>query len=222
VNGLAVELTGVTRRFRAHGREVSVLEGLDLAVADGESLALVGSSGAGKSTLLSLLAGLDRPSSGNVVVCGTDLGKARPSHLAAFRFQNIGIVFQQYHLIPTLTALENVMLPCAPWRVAYNPRQRAAELLELVGLTERTQHFPAQLSGGEQQRVCIARALINSPRLLLADEPTGNLDEDSARDVIALIRQITAENRQTLVVVTHDLDLAQTFPRVLRLRQGKL
>jgi predicted ABC-type transport system involved in lysophospholipase L1 biosynthesis ATPase subunit len=182
----------------------------------------VRASGAGKSTLLSLIAGLDQPTSGTVQVAGVDLGKARPKELAAFRFQRIGIVFQQYHLIPTLTAIENVMLPCVPWKLDYSARVRAAELLGMVGLAYRLDHLPAQLSGGEQQRVCIARALITRPALLLADEPTGNLDETVAAEVLSLIRQLAAQFGMALLCVTHDLSIAHSFPRVLQLKQGAL
>lgn len=219
---IATTLCDVTKRFRMHAADVTILDGVNLAVAKGEALALVGSSGAGKSTLLSLIAGLDRPSSGQVVTAGVNLVRAKTSELAAMRFRHIGFIFQQYHLIPTLTALENVILPCVPWKVAYEPRQRAEELLQLVGLGHRSSHLPAQLSGGEQQRVCIARALMNSPSLLLADEPTGNLDDESATEVLGLIRALAEQNAMALVLVTHDMALARRFGRVLRLRQGSL
>ncbi|HLN62634.1 MAG TPA: ABC transporter ATP-binding protein [Symbiobacteriaceae bacterium] len=219
---MAIRLNDVTKRFRMHAADVTILDGVNLTVDKGEALALVGSSGAGKSTLLSLIAGLDRPSSGRVVTAGIDLAKAKTSELAAVRFRHIGFIFQQYHLIPTLTALENVILPCVPWKVAYEPRRRAEELLQHVGLGHRTNHLPAQLSGGEQQRVCIARALINRPSLLLADEPTGNLDDESAGDVLGLIRGLAAQYQMSLLLVTHDMSLAKSFGRVLRLQQGHL
>lgn len=218
----AIFLNDVTKRYAAKGGGLTVLENINLSLDAGEAAALVGSSGAGKSTLLSIIAGLDRPTAGTVMTAGVDLGKAKAKELAAFRFRHVGFIFQQYHLIPTLTAVENVMLPCVPWKVAYNTRQRALELLELVGLGSRVDHLPAQLSGGEQQRVCIARALINRPSLLLADEPTGNLDEDSAAEVLRLIRSLAAEFQMALLMVTHDMALARTFSRAVRLRQGVL
>lgn len=218
----AVELSGVTKKYRPASGELTVLDQVDLTLARGESLALVGHSGAGKSTLLSLVAGLDRPTAGEVVVAGTNLGRAPLRKMAAFRFQHIGIIFQQYHLIPTLTALENVMLPCTPWKVQYNVRQRAMELLEQVGLKNRAGHLPAQLSGGEQQRVCIARALINRPTVLLADEPTGNLDEESAADVTCLVRELSQQFCLSLLLVTHDVGLARSLGRTVRLRCGRV
>jgi lipoprotein-releasing system ATP-binding protein len=219
---LAIELSGVTKKYRVAGGELSVLDHVDLTLAQGDKLALVGSSGAGKSTLLSLIAGLDKATSGDVIVAGSNLGQTPLRKMAAFRFKHVGIIFQQYHLIPTLTALENVMLPCAPWKVPYNPRQRATDILHLVGLTERSDHLPAQLSGGEQQRVCIARALINHPTLLLADEPTGNLDEESAADVMRLIEDLAQQFNLSLLVVTHDLTLARSIGNTVRVRNGRL
>lgn len=217
-----LELNSVTKSFRLRDTEVQVLKGVDLEMAPGEKVAMVGHSGAGKSTLLSIIAGLEKPTSGEVVTAGVDLVRIRPAQLARFRFDHIGFIFQQYHLIPTLTALENVMLPCVPWKVDYNPRDRAEELLALVGLADRKDHLPAQLSGGEQQRVCIARALINRPTLLLADEPTGNLDEDSEREVLRLIQDLSERFGMSLLFVTHDMDLARSFPRTVRLHGGRI
>jgi putative ABC transport system ATP-binding protein len=219
---LAIRLQDVTKSFALRGQEVSVLAGVNLELTRGDALAIVGHSGAGKSTLLSIMAGLERPTAGTVVTAGVDLTRLPARKLAAFRFAHVGFVFQQYHLVPTLTALENVMLPCAPWKVAYKPRERAAELLRLVGLGQRMDHLPAQLSGGEQQRVCIARALINRPTLLLADEPTGNLDERSEEEVVGLIRSLALEFGMSLLFVTHNLILARSFPRTLQLRDGTL
>ncbi|GAB6876463.1 ABC transporter ATP-binding protein [Thermaerobacter litoralis] len=216
----ALILEGVKKSYRLRDTEVQVLNGVDLTLARGEKVALVGHSGSGKSTLLSIVAGLQPPTAGRVVAAGVDVTAARPAELPRFRFENVGFVFQQYHLIPTLTALENVMLPCVPWKVDYDPRERARELLELVGLGHRLDHLPAQLSGGEQQRVCIARALINHPTLLLADEPTGNLDEDSERDVMRLIHDLADRFGMTVLFVTHDLGLARAFQRVVRLNGG--
>lgn len=220
--GPAVLLQDVRKSFRSREREVTVLAGANLKLERGRSLAVVGHSGAGKSTLLSIIAGIERPTSGTVITGGVDLMKAKAGELPRFRFQHVGFVFQQYHLIPTLNALENVMLPCTPWKVDYSPRQRAEELLRLVGLEYRMDHLPAQLSGGEQQRVSVARALINRPTLLLADEPTGNLDEDSEREVLHLIRHLSEQFGMTLLFVTHDLSLAHSFERVVQLRNGVL
>lgn len=215
----AVVLTDVTKGYRIRDTDLTVLRGLNFTLEAGAEAALVGASGSGKSTLLSLIAGLDKPTTGQVVTAGVDLVRAKARDLPAFRFQHIGFVFQQYHLIPTLTAMENVLLPCAPWRVNYRPKERAAELLHLVGLGDRLDHLPAQLSGGEQQRVCVARALINRPTLLLADEPTGNLDEASAGEVLGLIRELAAQFNMALLMVTHDMGLARSFSRVVRLSQ---
>jgi putative ABC transport system ATP-binding protein len=218
----AILLSDVTKRYSVRNGLLTILDGISLSLDQGDSVALIGSSGAGKSTLLSIMAGLDHPTTGTVITSGIDLGTAKAGALPAFRFRHIGFIFQQYHLIPTLTAVENVMLPCVPWKVDYDPRQRAAELLDLVGLGDRKDHLPAQLSGGEQQRVCIARALVNRPSLLLADEPTGNLDEESAAEVLRLIRTLAAQFEMALLLVTHDMALARSFNRVLRLRQGAL
>jgi putative ABC transport system ATP-binding protein len=222
VHDTAIHLDNLTKVYQTGKGSLTVLDHVNLTVGPTEAVALIGASGAGKSTLLSLIAGLDRPTSGTATVAGLELGAATPQQLAAFRFQRLGLIFQQHHLIPTLTALENVMLPCSPWRVDYNPRERAQELLGEVGLADRAHHLPAQLSGGEQQRVCIARALINQPQVLLADEPTGNLDEESAELVITLIRRLAAERQMALLLVTHDLALAHSLPRVLRLKAGAL
>lgn len=222
MNQPAIHLLDVSRSHRMGSKAITVLDQANLIVSPGEAVAIIGPSGAGKSTLLSLIAGLDRPTSGRVSVGGIDLTAAKPQQLAQFRFERVGFIFQQYHLIPTLTAIENVVLPCAPWRTEYPPRKRAAELLGLVGLDDRQHHLPAQLSGGEQQRVSIARALINHPSILLADEPTGNLDEESAAEVMRLIRSLAEQFQMTLVVVTHDQELARTSDRVILLKNGKL
>ncbi|MGE5591344.1 MAG: ABC transporter ATP-binding protein [Bacillota bacterium] len=218
----AVLLKDVTKVFRSRDREVRVLDGVSFEVQRGASVGILGHSGAGKSTLLSIIAGIEQPTSGLVQTGGVDLLRARPSDLPRFRFQHVGFVFQQYHLIPTLNALENVMLPSAPWKVDYDPRQRATELLGMVGLADRADHLPSQLSGGEQQRVSIARALINRPTLLLADEPTGNLDEDSEQEVMGLIRDLADQFGMTLLFVTHSRELAASFQRVVRLKNGVL
>jgi putative ABC transport system ATP-binding protein len=197
-----------------------VLHGLDMSVSAGESVAILGQSGSGKTTLLSLLAGLELPDEGQVVFDGQDLGSLGTDGLARLRGRSMGIIFQEYHLVPSLTARENVTLPLEIQGVK-DPGPKADALLERVGLTARAKHYPHQLSGGEQQRVAIARALSTSPRLLFADEPTGNLDESTAEEVEALIFSLIAEQGLTAVVVTHNRELAARCSRVLTLHLGR-
>jgi putative ABC transport system ATP-binding protein len=197
-----------------------VLHSLDMSVSAGESVAILGQSGSGKTTLLSLLAGLELPDEGQVLFDGQDLGSLGTDGLARLRGKSMGIIFQEYHLVPSLTARENVTLPLEIQGVK-NPGPRADALLERVGLTARARHYPHQLSGGEQQRVAIARALSTSPRLLFADEPTGNLDESTAEEVEALIFSLIAEQGLTAVVITHNRDLAARCSRVLTLHLGR-
>ena len=199
---------------------VHILKGLSLSVARGEAVGLVGPSGSGKSTLLMLMAGLERPDSGRVVVDGTDLGGLDEDALARFRGRRIGIVFQSFHLVPTMTALENVALPLE-LADAEDAFVRAERELAAVGLGERLHHYPAQLSGGEQQRVAIARALANDPPILLADEPTGNLDSTTGRVVLDLLLDVRRRRQTTLVLVTHDHDLAGLADVRLVLRDGR-
>jgi putative ABC transport system ATP-binding protein len=200
---------------------VHVLKGISLAVEAGEAVGLVGPSGSGKSTLLMVLAGLERPDSGRVVLDGTDLTRLSEDQLARVRGRRIGIVFQSFHLVPTMTALENVALPLelAGLDGAFD---RAAEELKTVGLGARLSHYPAQLSGGEQQRVAIARALAPDPAIVVADEPTGNLDEATGRTIADLIFALKRERGATLVVVTHDPTLAQRCDRVVQLGAGRI
>jgi putative ABC transport system ATP-binding protein len=201
-----------------HGAFVEALVSVDLALSSGERLAVVGPSGSGKSTLLGLLAGFDRPTTGEVIVDGRSLGRLSSGELVAYRRCTIGFVFQTARLLAHLSALANVMLPLVLMGVAERERaRRAAELLERVGLGERVQHFPAQLSGGEQQRVALARALVNRPRLLLADEPTAGLDRATAAGLADWLLDLGAEQQLTLVVATHDLSLAARCQRVLDL-----
>jgi len=192
-------------------------------VARGEFLALRGASGAGKSTLLHLMGGLDAPSSGDILFAGQNLAGFSEGELTAFRSRRVGFVFQAYHLLPELDALENV---CLPARIARTPADRAAargrELLARVGLADRMDHQPSELSGGEQQRVAIARALINGPELLLADEPTGNLDSRSGGEIIELLKNLCAEGRMTLIIATHDARVAAQARRVIELIDGKM
>jgi predicted ABC-type transport system involved in lysophospholipase L1 biosynthesis ATPase subunit len=203
---------------------VYALRGVTMEVGSGERVALLGKSGSGKSTLLNLLGGLDRPTAGALTVAGRDLARLPGGELARFRSAAVGMIFQSFNLIPTRTALENVELPMVFSGVPRRERQaEARRALEAVGLGERLDHRPAQLSGGESQRVAVARALVNRPQILLADEPTGNLDSTTARDVMDLIATHVAEHRATLILVTHDEELAASCTdRVVRLKDGQL
>ncbi|MBA2438220.1 MAG: ABC transporter ATP-binding protein [Acidimicrobiia bacterium] len=213
----------LTHRFVVRGGRLTVLDGLDLEVEAGGHVALMGQSGAGKSTLLALLGGLERPQEGSVVVDGHDLTGLSRDELAAFRRESVGFVFQHFGLLETLSAVENVELACTLAGVARRVRgRRARDLLASVGLGERAGHRPGELSGGERQRVAIARALANHPRVVLADEPTGNLDEDSTTMVVELLESLPAEHGCTLVVVTHNRALARRAGRLLALRGGRL
>jgi putative ABC transport system ATP-binding protein len=216
-----LELRGVTMRLRSGRQLVTVLDGVTLEVPAGQFVTVTGPSGSGKSTLLGLSAGLDRPTAGAVRVDGTDLAALDEDRLARFRLARVGYVFQSFHLIPTLTALENVAVPLE-LAGARDAAGRARALLGEVGLAERTHHYPVQLSGGEQQRVALARAFANEPPLLLADEPTGNLDSATGAQVIDLLVARHRRRAATLVLVTHDPDLAGRAERVVELRDGRV
>lgn len=200
---------------------VEILKGIDLAIERGSSVGILGPSGSGKSTLLAVLAGLERPDRGRVVIENVDLTTKSEDELARFRGRHIGIVFQSFHLIPTMTALENVAIPLelAGDRAAF---ERASHELAAVGLADRLDHYPAELSGGEQQRVAIARALVPAPSLIIADEPTGNLDEATGHAIIELLFHRRREKAATLVLVTHDAELAAACDRRIRLRSGQI
>jgi putative ABC transport system ATP-binding protein len=217
----AIALTGINLALGRGAARVHILKDIDLHIGRGEAVGLVGPSGSGKSTLLMVLAGLERPDSGTVIVAGQDLGRLDEDALARFRGRNVGIVFQSFHLIPTMTALENVAVPLelAGHDDAF---ARAARELDAVGLADRIDHYPAELSGGEQQRVALARALAPNPAILVADEPTGNLDEATGRQIIGLMFEGQRERGTTLVLVTHDTALAQRCGRVVRLRSGRV
>jgi lipoprotein-releasing system ATP-binding protein len=214
---------GISRIFRENGAELRILSGTDLDVAPGEVVAILGVSGSGKSTLLSILGTLDRPDGGSLSVAGTDPSRLGDTELSRLRSRTLGFVFQFHHLLPDLDALENVALAA---RIAGAPnaaaRERARELLERSGLGERLSHRPAQLSGGERQRVALARALANSPAVVLADEPTGNLDPANAGALLANLRDLSRHYGQAFVVATHDPDLAAGADRRLRLVEGRL
>ena len=216
-----IEARDVTLTLGRGTSAVEVLRGVDLTVATGQSLAIVGPSGSGKSTLLMILAGLERPDRGTVSVSGRELTALSEDELTVFRGREIGIVFQSFHLIPTMTAWENVAVPLELSGVA-DARDRALAELRRVGLAERAQHYPAELSGGEQQRVAVARALAPSPAVLLADEPTGNLDEATGQGIIDLMFAAQADRGQTLILVTHDARLAQRCDRTVRVHLGRL
>jgi putative ABC transport system ATP-binding protein len=216
-----IELRGVSKTVRSGDHQLTILHPLDLVVPSGQRLAIVGPSGSGKSTLLGLIAGLDAPSSGSILVEGTDVTLLGEDQLARLRGEKIGFVFQAFHLIPSLTALENILVPMeiAGRRDA---AARAKALLAEVGLEDRGHHYPSQLSGGEQQRVAIARALSNEPVIVLADEPTGNLDTSTGHHVIELLLAINQTRGTTLVVVTHDSEIAEMADARMYLRDGKV
>ncbi|MBA2073357.1 ABC transporter ATP-binding protein [Aeromonas veronii] len=216
-----IVVKGLGKSVRLGQESLTILEGIDLQVNSGETVALVGASGSGKSTLLGLLAGLDLPSQGEIEILGKSLGELDEEGLARLRAEQIGFVFQSFLLLPTMTALENVMLP-AELRGERDCEPRARELLAAVGLGERLHHLPPRLSGGEQQRVAIARAFMTRPSLLLADEPTGNLDSKTGEKVIELLFELNRKHGTTLVVVTHDHQLAERCQRQLVMTAGRL
>jgi putative ABC transport system ATP-binding protein len=217
----AVALTGVNLSLGQGAARVHVLKDIGLIIRSGEAIGLVGPSGSGKSTLLMVIAGLEQADTGSVTVAGEDLTRLDEDALARFRGRNIGIVFQSFHLIPTMTALENVAVPLELAGIT-DASERARDELIAVGLTERLHHYPAQLSGGEQQRVAIARALAPDPVILVADEPTGNLDENTGRQIIDLLFAGRAKRGSTLVLVTHDSALTTRCERIVRLRSGRI
>jgi putative ABC transport system ATP-binding protein len=217
-----VHLDSVTRRYRVGGQTVNALAGVSLDVPSGQFIAIAGPSGSGKSTLLNILGCLDSPSSGHYHLDSTDVSTFDDERASDFRNRRIGFVFQSFHLLPRLSVLENVLLPCRFLRdAAPELEQRAHTLLERMGLSQRLEHRPEQLSGGQMQRVAIARALLMRPALLLADEPTGNLDSKSAGDVLALIEEVHADG-QTVVLVTHDAEVAARAQRQVHLLDGKV
>ena len=214
-----LECTGLNKTYGA----LHVVKEVSLSVGDGEFVSLVGKSGSGKTTLLSLLSGLESPTSGRVVLDGQELASAAEDDLARLRREKVGFVFQSFHLIPTLSAWENVALPLFPVRMTRAERYgRAAELLTQMDLGERLEHVPSKLSGGEKQRVAIARALVNHPRIIFADEPTGNLDSATGAAIMDLLRRLHAERGMTLLMITHDASLAETADRTLRMHDGEI
>jgi putative ABC transport system ATP-binding protein len=216
-----LELTDLQLSLVGGGGKVNILRGVDLTVAPGETVSIAGPSGAGKTTLLMAVSGLERPTAGAVRVAGVDLGALDEDDLARFRREHVGIVFQSFHLVPTMTALENAALPLE-FAGAADARERAAEALAAVGLADRMRHYPGQLSGGEQQRVALARAFVAQPSLLLADEPTGNLDRDTGARVMDLLFDLQTRHGTTLLLVTHDEALADRCSRRLRMADGRV
>jgi len=216
-----LNLHNVSKTYQSAGKTLTVLEHIDISVPAGSTMSIVGPSGSGKTTLLGLAAGLDRASTGSVELNGIQLDKLNEDQRALVRNRHVGFIFQNFQLLPTLTALENVMVPME-LRGEKQVRSRALDLLQKVGLADRGHHYPAQLSGGEQQRVSLARAFSNQPQILFADEPTGNLDAETSEKIIELIFNLNREAGTTLILVTHDLDLAGKTGRIVRLKGGKI
>ncbi|MDQ0833062.1 putative ABC transport system ATP-binding protein [Streptomyces achromogenes] len=217
------ELSGVTKRYTRGRETVHALDGVDLTVPDGDRLVIQGPTGGGKSTLLQMIGALDRPSEGEIVFDGVDLAKLSEARLTKVRSENIGFVFQSFNLIPTLNARENVETALVPLGVKGGERrERAAEALKSVGLGERLGHLPSEMSGGQQQRVAIARALVKQPKVLLADEPTGNLDEGTRDEIMDVLHTLWEEHGLTFIMVTHDSAIAKRAPRVATIRKGRI
>lgn len=212
----------VSKTFKSGSRELNVLSEIDFEIEEGEIVAIVGPSGSGKTTMLGLCAGLDHPTTGKIHIYDKEISDLDENQKAAVRNEFVGFIFQNFQLIPTLTAFENVMVPLELQGKSKIARERAKELLTRVGLGDRMTHYPSQLSGGEQQRVSLARAFSNTPKLLFADEPTGNLDGDTGATVEQLLFDLNREQGTTLVIVTHDMELAQKASRIIKLKSGKI
>ncbi|MFM7038934.1 MAG: ABC transporter ATP-binding protein [Planctomycetaceae bacterium] len=218
-----VQVINVSREFRRDQITIPVLAGMNLSVDPGGYLALMGPSGSGKTTLLNLIAGLDRPTSGSVIVCGQDLGRSSETELAKWRSRHVGFIFQMYNLIPVLTAWENVELPLTLTSLSRRERdEHVRTALQVVGLGDRMDHYPRQLSGGQEQRVAIARAIVTDPDLIVADEPTGDLDAKSASEILDLMQRLNQEFQKTIIMVTHDPHAAARASRTLHLEKGVL
>lgn len=216
-----IKLSNVTKTVRSGAEDLTILDNVSMEIPDGEFVAVTGASGSGKSTLLGLIAGLDAPSSGGIFIDGENVTEMSEDALAALRSEKIGFVFQSFHLIPSLTAFENVLIPMEILGLR-DARGRAEKLLEDVDLTNRGHHYPTELSGGEQQRIAIARAFANHPKILLADEPTGNLDSRNGGHIFDLMTELHRQNNVTLILVTHDHNLADRAQRQIRLRDGRV
>ena len=223
MNNALLSARGLTKSYTMGKRTLEVLRGVDIDIARGEFLALRGASGAGKSTLLHLIGGLDAANSGEILFDGQNIARFSEAELAHFRNRRVGFIFQAYHLLPELNALENVCLPARIGRIpAGNAENRGSELLQQVGLKDRVEHRPYELSGGEQQRVALARALIAEPELILADEPTGNLDSRTGAEIIELLKSLCVQRQTTLVIATHDAKVAMSAQRVVELVDGRI
>ncbi len=216
-----IDINKISKTYFQGTQRIEVLYNLSLQVKEGESLAILGQSGSGKSTLLSLMSGLDKPEFGTITLDGQDITKLSQDQLSQFRSETMGIVFQQYHLMSNLTALENVGIPLE-LRKDPNYQQLARDALKMVGLSHRLSHFPGELSGGECQRVAIARAIVAKPKIILADEPSGNLDDETGKEVMDLLFQLHRERKQTLILVTHNQELASVCDRMMVLQKGQL
>ncbi len=216
-----VEARDITKTYTIGSREICVLDDVSLSVSEGEFLVVAGSSGSGKTTLLSLLSGLDKPSSGRVLLEARDITDTSEDDLAPLRNEIIGFVFQSFHLVPSLTALENVMFPA---ELKHDPRAqaKAADLLKRVGMQQRSANYPHQLSGGEMQRVAMCRAVINNPKIIFADEPTGNLDSENGQAVLDLLLEFQQERRTTLILVTHSIEIAEIADRMIVIKDGRI
>lgn len=216
-----LEVTNLSKTYGTGETQVKALDNVSLSVESGEFVAIIGPSGSGKSTLLHILGGVDVPTSGSVVINGVDISNLDETALAIFRRRKIGLIYQFYNLIPILTVKENLTLPLL--LDGRKPDERVVDdLLKTLGLTERVNHLPNQLSGGQQQRVSIGRALINNPALMLADEPTGNLDSENSREIVSLLRKFNKENNQTVIIITHDERIAMSADRVISIEDGKI
>lgn len=216
-----LKITGLEKTYTSGNKQLTVLQNITFDVEEGQTFSIVGPSGSGKTTLLGLCAGLDRPNAGKVELCGEDLNSLNEDQRAQLRNKEVGFIFQNFQLLPTLTALENVSVPLE-LQGHKDAVSKSLALLEKVGLADRVHHYPSQLSGGEQQRVALARAFANSPSILFADEPTGNLDEETGENVIKLLFDLNKEAGTTLVIISHDLDLAHRTQQILRLKGGNI
>jgi putative ABC transport system ATP-binding protein len=218
-----IELTDVTKIYEMGENEIKALSGVNLTINSGDFISMVGPSGSGKSTILNIIGCIDKPTSGRVVIDGEDVSLLNDRGLTKIRLNKIGFIFQQFYLIPTLNALENIELPMKEAKMPREKRRtRAVSLLAQVGLSERKKHYPSQLSGGEQQRVAIARSLANNPTMLLADEPTGEIDSETSEKIVGLLRKLNTEENLTLIIVTHDLKIASYADRMITLEDGKI
>ena len=218
-----IEAKDVVKKYKVGSEIITALNGINLSIEKGEFVAILGTSGCGKSTLLNMLSGLERPTKGDIIVNGVRINKVNEKNMSRFRAREMGFIFQQYNLIPSLTALENVMLPLTIQGVSKKTRiKRARDILLKLGLGKRLHNKPSQMSGGQQQRVSIARSLVSNPKIIFADEPTGNLDSATSKEVMKLMQKVVREKQQTLIMVTHDNELAAFADRIFHIKDGKI